>query len=371
MFTKKDRQVSDIVLAIWLLLIAIQMVSSLISFKFDRFVFPELIMLKLIPFAYGPFVYIYAKMLVLEKPVFRVRYFFHFIPFALATLLFMIFVPKDVVLVEVNSSFLGEGTTDYHIFYAAAIIVSIIFYVIQVMYLLHAHEKKVYNYFSFDSHKTNLRWLKTIALIFALAYSLAIVSRLFNFFLEIKNPVFQPDIFPIIGLTFFAYALSFFGFNQETIFVSESFKRLQRRQDRLEAADIEEETKTNPKYERSGLKEQTALEYIDLIKQYMEKEQPYLQGDFTIEKMAHELNIQKHYITQVLNERLNKNFYTFVNEYRVEEVKLRLADKKHENLTLLALAYDSGFNSKSSFNTIFKKLTGQTPSEYKKSIATS
>lgn len=364
MFTKKDRQVSDVVLAIWLFLMALQMISSLLSIKFDRFTFPELIMLKLIPFTYGPFVFIYAKMLILEKPVFRVRYFFHFLPFVLATAFFMLFVSKEAVMTEVNTSFLGDKITGYHMAYSILIVGSIFFYVVQVLYLLRIHEKNVYNYYSFDSHKTNLRWLKTIALIFALAYSLAVISRLFNFYLNLKNPILQPDIFPITGLTFFAYALSFFGFNQDTIFVSESFKRLHRRQDRLAAAD-DEVIKANPKYQRSGLKEDVALKYIDIVQKYMESEQPYMNGDFTIENMAHTLNIPKHYITQVLNERLNKNFYTFVNEFRVEEVKRRMADKKYSNLTFLALAYDSGFNSKSSFNTIFKKYTGFTPSEYK------
>ncbi len=367
MITKKGRQISDIVLAIWLFLIALQLLSSLLSLKFERFTFPELIMLKLIPFTYGPFVYIYAKMLVLEKPVFRIKYFVHFLPFIVTTLLFMIFASKEVIMAEVRASFLGIETSSYHNIYSMLIIGSIIFYVIQVLYLLRVHDNNVYNYFSFDSHKTNLRWLKTMALIFALAYLLAVTSRLFSIFLDITNPVFRPDIFPIIGLTLFAYAISFFGFNQEAIFVSQSFIRLQRRKDRLAAGD--EEIKPHIRYERSGLKEEEALQYIDRIRAYMEREKPFLNGSFTIEIMSRELSIPKHYITQVLNEKLNKNFYTYVNEYRVGEVKQKLSDKKNENLTLLALAYDSGFNSKSSFNTIFKKMTGHTPSEYKNTIA--
>ena len=58
------------------------------------------------------------------------------------------------------------------------------------------------------------------------------------------------------------------------------------------------------------------------------------------------------------------NFYHFVNYYRVEKVKESIAENKNQNLTLLAIAYDSGFNSKTTFNTIFKKFTGQTPTQY-------
>ena len=66
----------------------------------------------------------------------------------------------------------------------------------------------------------------------------------------------------------------------------------------------------------------------------------------------------------MINEHMGKNFYTLVNDYRIEEVKRRLQDPEYSNLTILAIAYDSGFNSKSSFNTIFKEKTGMPPSEY-------
>ena len=65
---------------------------------------------------------------------------------------------------------------------------------------------------------------------------------------------------------------------------------------------------------------------------------------------------------------MGKNFYTLVNDYRIEEVKRRLEDPRYRNLTILAIAYDSGFNAKSSFNTIFKEQTGMTPSEYQKQV---
>jgi AraC-like DNA-binding protein len=70
----------------------------------------------------------------------------------------------------------------------------------------------------------------------------------------------------------------------------------------------------------------------------------------------------------VINEHMGKNFYSLVNDYRVEEVKQRMEDPAYRNLTILAIAYDAGFNAKSSFNTIFKEKTGMTPSEYQRSV---
>ena len=90
----------------------------------------------------------------------------------------------------------------------------------------------------------------------------------------------------------------------------------------------------------------------------------------TVSELAQKLNISRHHLTQIINEKLNKNFYTFINEFRIEEVKIMFLDKKKEHYTILAVAYECGFNSKSTFNTLFKKYTGLTPSEYRKKVQT-
>ena len=68
---------------------------------------------------------------------------------------------------------------------------------------------------------------------------------------------------------------------------------------------------------------------------------------------------------------MGKNFYTLINEYRIEEFKALASDDKNSHLTLLALAYDSGFNSKSAFNLVFKKQTGETPSQFLRTLRVS
>jgi len=102
-----------------------------------------------------------------------------------------------------------------------------------------------------------------------------------------------------------------------------------------------------------------------MIIQYMEKEKPYLDREMTIHDMSRDLKIPRHFITEVINEHMGRNFYTLINEYRVNEVKQRMENPAYRNFTILAIAFDSGFNSKSAFNTIFKNFTGLTPSEYK------
>ena len=101
----------------------------------------------------------------------------------------------------------------------------------------------------------------------------------------------------------------------------------------------------------------------------MIKVKPYLDRELTIYDLSRQLQIPRHILSEIINEHMGKNFYNLVNDYRVEEVKSRLETDDYKHLTILGIAFDSGFNSKSSFNTIFKEKTGSTPSEYLKTIS--
>lgn len=93
----------------------------------------------------------------------------------------------------------------------------------------------------------------------------------------------------------------------------------------------------------------------------------FLNPNLTLDETAKELKISKHLLSQYLNEKIGKSFTNFINEYRIEKAKELLASKN--NYTIEGLGYDSGFNSKSTFFTTFKKITGKTPSDYQKSLS--
>ena len=80
--------------------------------------------------------------------------------------------------------------------------------------------------------------------------------------------------------------------------------------------------------------------------------------------LAIKMNSSSHLISFLINEGFNENFYQFVNRYRIEEAKRLLQSEKHRHLNMLGIAYESGFNSKTTFNTTFKKLTGLSPTEF-------
>ena len=100
----------------------------------------------------------------------------------------------------------------------------------------------------------------------------------------------------------------------------------------------------------------------------MEEEKLYTNSSLTLNDLSTRLSISTHHISETINSKLHQNFFDFVNQYRVNRVIQDMTDHKKSHLTLLGIAMDAGFNSKSSFNTIFKNYTGATPSEYRKKI---
>jgi len=123
------------------------------------------------------------------------------------------------------------------------------------------------------------------------------------------------------------------------------------------------------KYQKSGLEAETAVRLYARLLAYMEADKPYLEPDLTIYKLAEHLEVPRHHLSQVINEKAQKSFFDFINYYRVEEVKKQLASPDMANRNIIGIALDCGFNSKATFNAAFKKFTGITPSAYQKTQA--
>jgi len=120
------------------------------------------------------------------------------------------------------------------------------------------------------------------------------------------------------------------------------------------------------KYEKSTLTPERAERYLTRLLKHMETEKPYVDGELTLPKLAERLSIPPQHLSQTINERLQQNFFDFVNTYRVEEAKRRLLDPARQHYSVLAIAEEVGFNSKSAFNSVFKKHVRMTPSEFRK-----
>jgi len=135
---------------------------------------------------------------------------------------------------------------------------------------------------------------------------------------------------------------------------------------------ITEVEKPEPQKRKEILSQSEMFKILLKLEKAMEEKQYFMESELTLDKLAKLTAINKYHISETLNHFVNKPFYTFVNEYRIEYVKekLRSLTEKNSSINILDLAYESGFNSKSSFNRYFKEITTHTPREYINLIST-
>ncbi len=126
--------------------------------------------------------------------------------------------------------------------------------------------------------------------------------------------------------------------------------------------------KDSDKYKNSSLNPKLIEQYKTEIVSAMQIDKMYLSNKLSIQEVSKKLNIPRQYISEVLNMHMNTNFQDFINQYRVEEFIHRLKNDQNNHYTLLAIATDVGFSSKSSFNATFKKIKGLTPTQFKKTL---
>jgi AraC-like DNA-binding protein len=118
--------------------------------------------------------------------------------------------------------------------------------------------------------------------------------------------------------------------------------------------------------ERIGLRPEQIEKHVERLLSLMEHEKPYLAGDLTVKTLAEKLGLPSAQLSALINERLAENFVDFVNRYRIEEAKRLLLDDSKRHYSVLGIAQEVGFNSKSAFNAAFRKYTGGTPSDFRK-----
>ncbi len=360
--TKPKRQLSDYILAIWLGLMTIFMVLSLLKTKMPESAWAQL---QLFPFffALGPFLFLYVRALTRQNPKLEFQDGLHLLPFVI----FSVSAITNDANVDLDM-LTGHAFDLNRIVYSIACLVSAGVYIPLTVRLLRQHRKNLMEFFSYDSDRISLEWLRMVAIGFTVMLLLSFFAALVNVFTG--KITIHPGIFLFLGFAVFAFAFTFFGIRQPVIF---SRKPDERFVDALE--DEDEQVVSNgthgeqaERYAHSSLTQEQAQVYLEQLTAYLGSGQPFMHRDLTLQDVATELNIPQHHLTQTINEQLGKNFYTLINEYRIEEVKRRLLDPKWAHYNILAIAHDAGFNSKSSFNMIFKKHVGVTPSQWRKEV---
>ncbi len=226
-----------------------------------------------------------------------------------------------------------------------------LFYALYSCEIINRHQKKIQQ-FSSDTYPISLNWLKYIA--YTILAS-GIVVTVYNIIFIAEKPGTYLNFAFLIAI----YSIAYYSLKQEEVYPAEP-------QQAESVFLLHEENKTQEPQKFRLLGE----EETELIKQrllvVMESQAPYLDGDLNLIKLSQLMGITPHQLSYVINTGFNENFFQFINKYRIEKAKQLLGDSKNNNLSILGIAFESGFNSKTSFNITFKKFTDLTPSEFKK-----
>jgi AraC-like DNA-binding protein len=313
------------------------------------------------PFLYGPIFFIYARLIISGENSFNLKYYLHFIPFILVVIYGILFVYlKDVDFKITLIQYKAEKLLPELKIISFLKPVHGIIYVFLTIKVVKVYNEKIKDSYS-NIERINLNWLRHLTIGLILVWGVVVISYIINAFFE-RN--MKMDFLIYTAASILIYSIGYLSLHQPKIFMPSIQK-----EDAEPGLNTKTKTDERISYQKSGLTDIEAQSYLNNLLKMMETNKPYLNSDLTLRELAAKLSISTHNLSEILNTRLNQNFYDFINRYRVEEVKKRLADKGSDNFSLVAIAFDSGFNSKSTFNTIFKKQTGATPSQYRKQLS--
>ncbi|MBX2874631.1 MAG: AraC family transcriptional regulator [Saprospiraceae bacterium] len=284
----------------------------------------------------GPAFYFYIKTLTEGPDAFQKKDLWHFIPIILN------YLHSLYHAIIVNAD---PWPWFHHIaeLLESAAIVSVLIYLVFSFKLLKSYQRSLLNNVSY-TELIDLRWVNQFIYIIAgscvliLAFITTSMIAGGKYTLQDWN---DPRAFALLIYAGVLYWLSISGFKQA---------QTHRMVDLGEPNEQEQDEHS---------------EVIQQLSQAIESQKLYRNPELSLSDLSRNVNISERVISNAINQELGRNFFQFINEYRVDEVKERLKDPKNDHLKILSLAFDAGFNSKASFNRVFKAYTGQTPKAYK------
>ncbi|MEO0571704.1 MAG: helix-turn-helix domain-containing protein [Bacteroidota bacterium] len=227
---------------------------------------------------------------------------------------------------------------------------------------LRKHQVRVEHIFS-NIEEKNLRWISFLSWGILIIWGIATSSLLLDRLTDVHIPHYG-GVIAHVAICIFIFFMGYFGLNQPSVF--NKHRNLRFDSPAVKNIKNHEDKDDSIKYKNSGLDAKGSKRIQGDLLELMKTTKPFLEKELTLYSLAEKLQVQPNHLSQVINSLEGKNFFDFVNMYRVQEAKERIVEGNNKNLTLLGIAFESGFNSKASFNRAFKKITGQTPSEFSK-----
>jgi AraC-like DNA-binding protein len=381
---KKGKTAADVILAIWLAVIGVHLLLYYMFFTGRIFSYPWLLGVQFpFPLLHGPLLYLYAGVLTGKINPASKKNFLHFVPVLVC---YAYLIPFLLRPAEEKIYVFQHHGTGYETFMKTsilAVIISGIVYCTLTILLHRAHKRNILNQFSY-TEKINLDWIQY------LMYGIAVIWAFV---------IFSDDNLIFGAVVFFVLFMGFFGIRQIGIFtpgntpldfdlensVAEITSSADTtaaetipKKDKPDSSPIESKEIVMPpieiirnsdnepkkKYSRSGLTAEASAELHKKLNNLIHSEKIFAEPELTLTELSKKLGTHPNYLSQVINEKEGKNFYDYINTLRTEEFIKTVTNPDSRKFTLLSLAFECGFNSKSSFNKYFKKVTRQSPSEY-------
>ena len=349
---KEDHFKILFVIFFWILCTQISFFGFINEYKiifYSAFLFQDTI-----PISIGPFLYVYVRAIFFpDKHIIKDNYKHFIIP-----IVYLLFasIPKLISLIQRPETFghLREGLENLW----ALSNINTLIYCIVALKLLSRTKKLVKQYYT-HINPEDLNWLQkflySTILIFCIDISITVYEVVFG---DINSAIGIIAFFVVFIIVYLAYH----GISQTKVLLPE-FLFTDNKKDSPKEISFKKENNNSQSIAVYDLEE------MDSLRQELEKlilqEKWYLIPELSLKSLSEELNISDKKLSYLLNQYMNVSFYDYINSLRVEEVKQKILDPSYAQYTLLAIALECGFNSKTSFNRTFQRSEGITPSKYK------
>lgn len=355
---KRPKQRADYLLALFFLLVGAELIYRF--FRFRMAIIPDwLVAFDLVYWILlGPALYLYTLFIIRKNRPYSAGMLLHLIPLAIVMIPFIHYLSLEI---KPGSFF---TFTNGHPLYR--IIIDIIWefcisvYLVFTILTIIRYRKQLPDFFS-SRKKKELNWLLYLSggFLFCTLFSLGLLYLMGYGLLPVLPAL---NIISVVVLILFLMGVGVFGYRQQGIFSEYTLEAI---------SNIPFGDKLSPhpekefKYQRSGLQEKETERILQELRRMMKTQKPFLDPELNLQQLATRLNTTIHKLSQVINEQFRQNFYDYINNHRIDEVKKRLQDSRNNHLKVIAIAYDCGFNSKSAFYAAFRRVTTMTPVEYR------
>jgi AraC-like DNA-binding protein len=352
---KNSKSIADRYLMLWLLVIGAQLLFYLVSFSTDAYAAHPLSILGFsLSLVHAPIMYLYIYSLTHEDSTGWLKSGIHLLAYIFFNATVFYYYLGDDLELYTESGFIqsrGNAPAFIRNFIGLPLAISGATYALWSFLMLLKHQKALPQYYS-TVEQNNLTWLKWLTIASAVFFVFVFVTVQYGMS---ANIIAFDDVFILVGfgITTYVFCVGYYGLRQATVFMRFDLQ--------------ENDSELTPAYRNSALDEPEAETILVRLHQHMKDNRPFLDENLTLPILAAQIDCTANKLSQVINRDIGLNFYNYVNTHRIDLVKKSLTDKSFDESTILDIAFESGFRSKASFNKIFKKMAGTTPSQYRKS----